>query len=52
MYVNVMDQYRPAHRAREFPELARRATPAEVGAALAAARRLGLSRGLPPLPGG
>ncbi len=45
-WVNVMDQYRPCHRAREFPELARRVTPAEHAAAVAAARRAGLHRGL------
>jgi putative pyruvate formate lyase activating enzyme len=45
-WVNVMDQYRPCHRAREFPELSRRITPAEHAAAGAAARRAGLHRGI------
>jgi putative pyruvate formate lyase activating enzyme len=43
-YVNVMGQYRPAHRARERPELSRRLTSAEHEQALALARRLGLRR--------
>jgi putative pyruvate formate lyase activating enzyme len=42
-YVNLMDQYRPAHRAREYPELARRLTPQEWGQALAWARAAGLT---------
>jgi putative pyruvate formate lyase activating enzyme len=45
-WVNVMDQYRPCHRACEFPELSRRITPAEQAAAAAAARRAGLHRGV------
>jgi putative pyruvate formate lyase activating enzyme len=45
-WVNVMDQYRPCHRAREFPELARRIAPAERAAAVATARRAGLHRGI------
>ncbi len=43
-YVNIMGQYRPAHRAAEFPELARRITPAEYRQALAWARAAGLTR--------
>jgi len=41
-YVNVMEQYRPAYRAPEFPEIARRVTPDEYMTVLAHARRLGL----------
>lgn len=41
-YVNVMDQYRPAHRAREFPEIARRITAAEYGTVREHAAKLGL----------
>ncbi|HSN92550.1 MAG TPA: radical SAM protein [Anaeromyxobacteraceae bacterium] len=43
-YVNVMDQYRPCHRAAEAPEIARAPTRAEIDAALAAARRAGIHR--------
>ena len=43
-YVNLMDQYRPCHRAREHPELARRPSPAELAEAREAALGLGLSR--------
>jgi len=43
-YVNVMDQYRPCFRAHEHPELARRATAAELEHATQAARRAGLRR--------
>jgi putative pyruvate formate lyase activating enzyme len=42
-YVNIMSQYRPEHRAREFPEISRRITPAEYQQALAWARQAGLS---------
>jgi len=41
-YVNLMDQYRPCHRAGEYPELDRPLTEAEYGDALAAAERAGL----------
>ncbi|HSW10756.1 MAG TPA: radical SAM protein [Bacillota bacterium] len=41
---NVMDQYRPAHRAHAFPPLDRRVTPGEYAEALAAAQAAGLSR--------
>ena len=45
-WVNVMDQYRPCHEARRFPELARRITAEEWAAAAAAARAAGLHRGI------
>lgn len=41
-YVNIMGQYRPEFRARQFPELARRVTRAEVEQALLWARKAGL----------
>jgi putative pyruvate formate lyase activating enzyme len=44
-YVNIMDQYRPAFEAGEFPEISRRLTGEEYREALSAARRLGLHRG-------
>ncbi len=43
-YVNIMDQYRPAYRAAEYPELNRPITRAEYAAALEAARRHSLRR--------
>jgi putative pyruvate formate lyase activating enzyme len=43
-YVNVMDQYRPCHRAGEVPEIDRRPTGAEIDAAVEAARRHGIHR--------
>jgi putative pyruvate formate lyase activating enzyme len=43
-FVNVMAQYRPAHRARERAELARPVTRLEHAAALAIAKELGLRR--------
>lgn len=46
-YVNVMAQYRPAHRARESPALSRRITAVEHKDVLALARRLGLRRAGP-----
>ena len=46
-YVNVMDQYRPWFKARRIPELSRPITRGEYMDAVAHARRLGLSRGLP-----
>ncbi|MFH1610220.1 MAG: radical SAM protein [Candidatus Bipolaricaulota bacterium] len=46
-YVNVMAQYRPAHRARENPPLSRPITDAEHENVLALARRLGLRRAGP-----
>jgi putative pyruvate formate lyase activating enzyme len=42
-YVNIMAQYRPEHRAREYPELARRILPEEWQQALAWARTAGLT---------
>jgi putative pyruvate formate lyase activating enzyme len=38
-----MDQYRPEHRARDYPELARRLTTAEWQQAVAWARDAGLT---------
>ena len=46
-YVNVMDQYRPCFMARRIPELSRPITRSEYLDAVAHARRIGLSRGLP-----
>jgi putative pyruvate formate lyase activating enzyme len=46
-YVNIMSQYRPEHRARDFPELNRRITNGEYREALASARIEGLYRGFP-----
>ncbi len=43
-YVNLMDQYRPCHRAHEFPPLNRRITTQEFDAAVGAAHELGLMR--------
>ncbi len=43
-WVNLMDQYRPCHRAPETGPLARQPTAEEFGVALAAARRHGLWR--------
>jgi putative pyruvate formate lyase activating enzyme len=43
-YVNILDQYRPAYRAGEYPELDRTVTPEEYEAALDVARRAGLHR--------
>lgn len=42
--VNIMDQYRPCHHARQFPPLDRRLTPAEYRDALQTARNAGLHR--------
>ncbi len=42
-YVNIMSQYRPVHRAFEFPEIARPLTRAEYDEAVACARGLGLT---------
>jgi putative pyruvate formate lyase activating enzyme len=44
-YVNIMDQYRPCHRAGSYPELRRGITPDEFARVLACARSLGLHRG-------
>ena len=43
-YLNLMDQYRPCHRARQYPELARPVTSDEYRQALASAARHGLAR--------
>jgi len=43
-YLNVMAQYRPCHRAREHPPLARRPTVGEIERALRLARAAGLHR--------
>jgi len=43
-YVNLMDQYRPAYRARELPPLDRALTPAGYREAIVAAGALGLTR--------
>ena len=43
-YLNLMDQFRPCHRAHEYPELNRPITGAEYAEALATAERLGLQR--------
>jgi len=42
-YVNIMSQYRPEHRAREYPDLSRRITAQEWGQALAWAHAAGLT---------
>jgi len=46
-YVNVMDQYRPCFKASRIPELSRPLTRSEYLQSITAARRAGLSRGLP-----
>lgn len=43
-FVNIMDQYYPAHEARKYPELSRRITSQEYRAAVRAARAAGLKR--------
>jgi putative pyruvate formate lyase activating enzyme len=43
-YVNLMDQYRPCYRADEYPALNRQITRDEYEAALASARRHGITR--------
>jgi putative pyruvate formate lyase activating enzyme len=43
-FVNVMDQYRPCYRAREFASINRGITPAEFAEALESGRQAGLSR--------
>jgi putative pyruvate formate lyase activating enzyme len=43
-YVNVMDQYRPCHRASEDPRLRRPVTASEYREAVALARSTGLHR--------
>ena len=43
-YVNVMDQYRPCHRASEAPALSRRITSVEYAGAIRLAKEAGLHR--------
>jgi len=43
-FVNVMDQYRPCHRADDFPEIARRPRTEEVAEVIEAAKLFGLRR--------
>jgi putative pyruvate formate lyase activating enzyme len=43
-YVNIMNQYRPTHRASEYPELGRIITAGEFRAAIEIARQAGLHR--------
>jgi putative pyruvate formate lyase activating enzyme len=43
-YVNLMDQYRPAHKANDFPPLDRRITSEEYKTALNVAKKYGLWR--------
>ena len=43
-YINVMDQYRPCHKANELPPLNRRITPEEYRNAVQAVRDAGLHR--------
>lgn len=42
-YVNIMGQYRPAHRSRHYPEINRRITQREFGQAIQWAREAGLT---------
>ena len=43
-YLNLMDQYRPCHKASGYPELDRRPSATELLEAMEAARRVGLHR--------
>jgi putative pyruvate formate lyase activating enzyme len=43
-YINIMDQYRPAHNARQFPRLNRVITPQEFQSVVELARAAGLHR--------
>ncbi len=43
-YVNIMAQYRPEHKAHQYPELSRRLSWGEHGQAVAWARQAGLTR--------
>lgn len=43
-YINIMGQYRPCHRAADYPELTRRPTGEEIREAVACARRFELHR--------
>jgi putative pyruvate formate lyase activating enzyme len=42
-YLNIMSQYRPVYKAREYPEISRRITREEYAAAVQAARDAGLT---------
>lgn len=44
-YVNIMDQYRPCHKAYDYPELSRRITQEEFSEVIEKALDLGLHRG-------
>jgi putative pyruvate formate lyase activating enzyme len=44
VYVNIMGQYRPEHKARQYPELSRRITAGEYRQAMDWARAAGLTR--------
>jgi len=44
-YVNIMDQYRPEYRAREYPEISRRITKEEYLEAVQWAKHYHLYRG-------
>jgi len=46
-YLNIMDQYYPAYRASDFPELSRRITPAEYRDVVEMALEMGFHRGIP-----
>ncbi|MCX7789300.1 MAG: radical SAM protein [Chloroflexaceae bacterium] len=46
-WINIMDQYYPAYRAFDYPELRRSVTAQEYAAVVAWARALGLHRGIP-----
>jgi putative pyruvate formate lyase activating enzyme len=43
-YLNLMDQYRPAYKAHQFPQLSRPITSEEYQKALQTAHRVGLHR--------
>ncbi len=43
-YLNLMDQYRPAYQASQYPELNRRITPEEYRQAMEMAHKIGLNR--------
>lgn len=46
-WINIMDQYYPAYRAFDYPELRRRITSQEYATVVAWAREFGLHRGIP-----
>jgi putative pyruvate formate lyase activating enzyme len=46
-WVNLMDQYRPAFRARAYPELSQHITAQEYADVVLAAQQAGLHRGIP-----